>query len=78
MEQLGGVAPTVQILDAPVAQMVDQPMDVLTRFDIPVAEQVIEVPKISCPSRPLRAVLREPQMAERATAGDGGGAGMGP
>ena len=26
---------------------------------------VIEVPKISCPSRPLRAVLMEPQIAEQ-------------
>ena len=55
VEQLGELAPMVQILDAPVPQMVDQPMDVLTRFDIPVSEQVIEVPKISCLSRPLFA-----------------------
>ena len=55
----------VQILDALVPQVVDQPMNVLTRFDIPVPEQVIEVPKISCPSRPHRAVLREQQTAEQ-------------
>ena len=54
----------VQIFDAPVPQVVDQLMDMLTRFDILVLEQVIEVPKISCPSRPHRAVLREPQTAE--------------
>ena len=41
----------VQIFDAPVPQVVDQPMDVLTRLDIPVPEQVIEVPTISCSSR---------------------------
>ena len=65
VEHLAVLAPPVQILDVPLPQVVDQPMDVLTRFDIPVPEQVIEVPKISCPSRPLRAVLREPQTAEQ-------------
>ena len=65
VEKTEDFAPMVQIFDAPVPQVVDQPMDVLTRFDIPVPEQVIEVPKISCPSRPLRAGLREPQTAEQ-------------
>ena len=42
------VAPMVQILDAPVPQMVDQLQDVMRFFDSPlsVPEQVIEVPKI--------------------------------
>ena len=55
----------VQIMDTPVPQVVYQPVDVLTRFDTPVPQQVIEVPVISCPSRPPRAVLGEPQMAEQ-------------
>ena len=37
----------------------------LTHFDLLVAEQVIEVPKISSPSRVSRAVLSEPQTAEQ-------------
>ena len=54
-------APMVQVLDAPVPQMVDNPMDAFRHMDCPVAEQVIDVPKISCSSCPSRAVLREPQ-----------------
>ena len=65
VEKTEDFMPMVQIFDAPVPQVVDQLMDVLTRFDIPVPEQVIEVPKISCPSRPLRAVLWKPQTAEQ-------------
>ena len=44
--------------------MVDQPVAVLARFDLPVPEQVIEVPKISCSPRFSRTVLRSPRMAE--------------
>ena len=56
---------SVQILDAPVPQMVDNVMDALRRLDRPIAKQVIAVPKISCSSCPSRAVLREPQTAEQ-------------
>ena len=58
------VAPMVQILDAPVSQMVDNVMDTFRCLDKPIAEQVIGVPKISGLSCPSRASLREPQMAE--------------
>ena len=44
--------PYVQILDAPVPQMVDSVTDALRRVD----------PKISCSSCPYRAIFREPQM----------------
>ena len=57
-----------QILDVPVLQMVDQSVDVDTffRLSLPaVAEQVIEVPKVSCPSHAGRAALREPQLVEQ-------------
>ena len=42
------VVPVVQILDAPVLQMVDQLQDITRFFDklLPDPEQVIEVPKI--------------------------------
>ena len=53
------------MLDVPVPQMVDQPVAVLARFDLPIPEQVIEVPKISCPPRFSRTALRSPQMAEQ-------------
>ena len=60
-------APVVQILDAPMPQMVDQ-LDVLKilGMQLPVVpEQVIAVPKISCPSRSARTFLSEPQRAEK-------------
>ena len=58
MEQFGELAPMVQILDAPVPQMVDKLEDVLKIVDLYVPVQEIEVPKISslsCP--PPRRVL---------------------
>ena len=55
----------VQILDAPVPEMVDRLVDVLRLFDAAIPEQVTAVPKISWPSRPPRAILSEPQMAEQ-------------
>ena len=61
--QCGELAPTVQILDAPVPQSGDQLLETLKND---VVEPVIEVPKIillDC--TPLRAVPREPQMAEQ-------------
>ena len=39
--------------------------EVLKMHDTMTLELVIAVPKISCPPRPLRAVLSEPQMVER-------------
>ena len=57
----------VQILDAPVPQMVEQLPDVLRFFDrlSTVPEQVIEVPKILLEDVPFHAVLRDPQLAEQ-------------
>ena len=55
-------------LDVPALQMVEQPVEVDTffRLSLPaVAEQVIEVPKISCPSHAGRAALPEPQLVEQ-------------
>ena len=46
-------------LDVPVPQMVNQLLSFLTALDSFVPEQVIEVPKISTPSRCLRTVLSE-------------------
>ena len=66
MEQFGELAPMVQILDAPVPQMVDKLEDVLKIVDLIVPVQEIDVPKISSLSCPLpRRVLPEPQSAEQ-------------
>ena len=60
-------APTVQILDAPVPQTVEQLPDILRFFDtlMPDPEQVIEVPKILPEDVSMRTVVREPQLAEQ-------------
>ena len=60
-------APMVQILDAPVPQTVEQLPDVLQFFGTLTTdpEQVIEVPKILPEDVPMRAVLRDPQLAEQ-------------
>ena len=57
----------VQALDAPVPQTVEQLPDVLQFFDTLTTdpEQVIEVPKILPEDVPVRAVLRDPQLAEQ-------------
>ena len=65
VEQLADGAPRLPMLHVPVPQMLDQPVAVLARFDLPIPEQVIEVPKISCPSRFSRAALRSPRMEEQ-------------
>ena len=39
-------------------------MDIISPLDFRVTVQVIEVPKIVCPPRAARTVLREPQLAE--------------
>ena len=44
VEHLAVLAPPVQILDFPVQQMVDNVMDALRLLDLPIAEQVIEIP----------------------------------
>ena len=68
MVQHSGIFELEQILDVPVLHVVEQPEDVHSFFrnSLPaVAEQVIEVPKISCPSHAGRAALREPQLVEQ-------------
>ena len=45
--------------------MVEQLVDILSPLDFRVAEQVIEVPKIVCPPRAARTVLRAPQTADQ-------------
>ena len=61
------VAPMVQILGAPVPQMVEQLPDIVHFFDTltPDPEQVIEVPKILPDDVPMRAVLRDTQLVEQ-------------
>ena len=60
-------APMVQILDALVPQTVEQLPDVLQFFGTLTTdpEQVIDVPKILPEDVPMRAVLRDPQLAEQ-------------
>ena len=65
MEDLGELAPLVQILDLPVPQTVDNVTDALRILDLPMAEQVIEVPEISCSPCPSRSPIPEPQSAEQ-------------
>ena len=56
----------MQILNLPVPQMVENVADTLLRIlDFPIAEQVIEVPKISCSPCPSRSLIPEPQSAEQ-------------
>ena len=54
MEDLVSVCPFVQILDLPVPQMVGDGTDTLRILDFPIAEQVIEVPKILTDVIPAR------------------------
>ena len=65
MEQIADDVPMLTLLDSPVPQMVDQLVAVLARYDLPLADQVIEVPKVSCPARCGRTVLCTPQTAEQ-------------
>ena len=65
MEDLGELAPLVQILDLPVPRTVDSVTDVLRLLDRPLVEQVISVPKISCSPCPSRSRVSEPQSAEQ-------------
>ena len=64
MEDLGELAPSVQLLDLPVPHMVDQPVDILKIIAMllpAVDEQVIDVPKIIQDSTPQRLRPPEPQ-----------------
>ena len=65
MEQIADDVPMLTLLDSPVPQMVYQLVAVLVRYDMPSADQVIEVPKVSCPLRCPRTVLCTPQTAEQ-------------
>ena len=65
VELMIDVSPYVQIFDAPVSQVEDHALEFFRRLDLPVAEQVIDVPKISSSSCPSRAVLNEPQVVEQ-------------
>ena len=59
------VVPVVPMLHVFVPRKVDQLVDFLTPLDFPVPEQVIEVPKIECPPRAARTVLRAMQTADQ-------------
>ena len=66
VEHMADVCPVVQILDAPVPQMVDTVLEFFRALDPPVDEQVIAVPKISIDSVSRRLVERRlPQMVEQ-------------
>ena len=65
VEDLGELAPLVQILDLPVPQMVDNVLDALWIPERPMAVQVIEVPKILIDVILARSLVPEPQTAEQ-------------
>ena len=65
VEQTVDPVPVVPLLHDVVPQMVEQLVDILSPLDFHVAEQVIEVPKIECPPRAARTVLRAPQTVEQ-------------
>ena len=65
MEQRIEHSPYVQILDAPVPQVADYVLDVFRALDSSIAEQVIEVPKLSYSSCRSHSPCLEPQMAEQ-------------
>ena len=66
VDQIVDAVPGLPALDVPVPQMVENVTDTLLRIlDFPIAEQVIEVPTISCSPCPSRSPIPEPQMAEQ-------------
>ena len=67
VDQIVDTAHALPILDVPVLLMGEQLVDVLRFFDTlcPVAEQVIDVPKISLEDIPARRLCREPQLVEQ-------------
>ena len=69
VEQIGDVVPLVPALADSVPQMVGQLVAVLAHCDMPLADQVIEVPKVSCPFTPLCSYC-SPYAADGGTAGE--------
>ena len=65
VDQIVDAVPGFPALDVPVPQMIDQPVVLLAAFDVLVPEQVIELPKMSTPTRCPRTVLSVPQTAEQ-------------
>ena len=67
VDQIVDTAPALPILDVPVPLMGEQLVDVLHFFNTlcPVAEQVIDVPKISLEDIPARRFCRVPQLVEQ-------------
>ena len=67
VDQIVDTAPAMPILDVPVPLMGEQLVDVLRFFNTlcPVAEQVIDVPKISLEDIPARRLCRVPQLVEQ-------------
>ena len=67
VDQIVDAVPGLPTLDGPVPLTVEQLVDVLQLFDalIPVAEQVIDVPKILVDVIPARSWVPEPQSAEQ-------------
>ena len=65
LEHMADICPFEQILDAPVPQPVENVTDTLRTLDLPIAEQVIVVPKISCSPCPSRSLVPEPQSADQ-------------
>ena len=65
VKQIVDLVPLVPLLHDVVPKMVQQLVDFLAPLNFRVAEQVIEVPKIVCPPRAPRTVLRAPQTAEQ-------------
>ena len=59
-EQIVDPVPVVPLLHDVAPQMVEQLVDFLSPLDFPVPEQVIDVPKIVCPSRAGRTFLGVP------------------
>ena len=55
----------VPMIDVPALQIVDQLVATLSHLDMAIADQVIEVPNVSCHSRCARTLLRTPQTAEQ-------------
>ena len=63
VEQIVDPVPVAPLLHVFVPQMVEQLVDILAPLDF--TEQIIEVPKIVCPPRAARTVLRAPQTADQ-------------
>ena len=67
VDQIVDMVPALPILDVPVPLMGEQLVNVLRSFDTlcPLAEQVIDVPKIILEDIPARRFCREPQLVEQ-------------